>query len=673
MQLTTIERISKSADEGQFKRMIWVEIILSGVALLLVGRLAWYQMFGRIVSRPQAPEVIPAVRGDIIDTNGYPLATSTYACNVFFRPDLYDNREEQLKFRERLAVTATIVSMGLIFEDDATPSGYVPRFAELLVAQDARRGQDVSDRKTNEYARGLAEELAEQLADRELLAWSFVDETSEESTGVWKDQRQLALSSGGDMSAVLARLLSEVLGEPLTDMTATLAASRNQRHMLSVGVPAAQCEGIRALQSDILTTELGFQRIYPDAPLASHVLGFVNFAGDPQYGLEFYYEGQLRGKDGAWQGVNDPSGDRLLAELGGYRAAIDGTDLILTLDRNVQNEAEKVLREAVVSSGAESGNLIVLEPATGAIIAMANSPTYDPARFWEVNLDTLRNNATGAVYEPGSVIKPITIAAALDARVIHPDTTYTDTGSIVVGDQEVRNADLRAHGETTMTELLAYSLNVGAAHVASSLGPARFYEMFKRFGFSDPTGIDLTAEERGIMRVPGQEDWHLSDLGRNSYGQGMSVTPLQVAAAFGALANDGVMRRPHIVAAVRDGDGTRVVEDTWGRQVVSADVARQVTAMLVDAVPMGMSAALVPGYRIAGKSGTSQVVRDGTYIPDYYIGSFVGYGPIPDPRYVVMVKLDGLGEGQWGGQEAGPAFVEMFKYLMDYTGVAPNE
>ena len=170
---------------------------------------------------------------------------------------------------------------------------------------------------------------------------------------------------------------------------------------------------------------------------------FVNFADEPQYGLEFYYDGQLRGLDGRWQGINHPSGARLMAELGGYHPAVDGAELTLTLDRNVQHEAETILRDAVVSSGAESGNLIVLDPRTGAVMAMANSPTYDPGRFWEVGLDTLRNGSTSAVYEPGSVIKPLTIAAALDARVIYPNSTYNDTGVVVVGEQEVRNSDLQ--------------------------------------------------------------------------------------------------------------------------------------------------------------------------------------------------------------------------------------
>jgi len=566
-----------------------------------------------------------------------------------------------MRMRERIAVTAVTVAAGLVGEEGTVPEGYVPALAEALV--DPESGAP----------RELAQVLADGLADRAVLEGALREEMADPDSGERSALREQALASGEDMSDYVARLLSELLNEPLNEMQRIMGASRDRRHTVSVGVPEAACRAIEGLGNNVLVTEFGFQRIYPDGSLAAHVLGFVNFSNEPQYGVEFYYDGQLRGTDGVWQGINHPSGARLMAELGGYQPAVDGADLILTIDRNVQHEAERILRDAVVSSGAASGSLIVLDPRTCALIAIANSPTYEPGRFWEVGLETLRNAATGTVYEPGSVIKPLTIAAALDARVIYPDSTYVDNGVIVVGGQEVRNSDLRAHGETTMTELLAYSLNVGAAHVASALGPARFYEMFKRFGFSDPTGIDLTAEERGIMRVPGQDEWHPSDLGRNSYGQGMSATPLQVAVAYSALANDGLMRRPHVVAAIRDAAGTRPVKDTWGRQVVSAEVADQVTRMLVDAVPMGMPVALVPGYTIAGKSGTSQVAREGQYIPDYYIGSFVGYGPIPDPRFVVMVKLDGLKEGQWGGQEAGPAFAEMFGYLMDYEGIPPND
>ena len=463
-----MEKVVRHADEGQQRRLVWVQIVLCAVGLLLVGRLAWYQLFGRIAAITQSPEVIAAVRGSILDINGHYLATSTYACNVFFRPDNYDKPDEQARLRERLAVTATVVAGGMTFEEGEMPQGFVERLAEQLI-----------DPKTG-APRALAGKLADTLADRELLTMSLVEEMSAARSGRAADLRAQALAAGGAMDNSMAAMLSEILNEPLNDMERIVAGSRNQRHTVSVGVAESQCRAIADLGTDILITEFDFQRIYPDGSLASHILGFVNFAGEPQYGLEFYYDSELSGENGLWQGINHPSGSRLMAELGGYREAEDGSDLILSLDRNVQYEAERILRETVVSSEAESGSLLVLDSRTGAVIAMANSPTFEPGRFWDVGLETLRNGAISTIYEPGSVIKPLTIAAALDARVIYPDTTYMDEGVIIVGEQEVRNSDLKAHGETSMTELLAYSLNVGAAHVASILGPARFYEMFKR-------------------------------------------------------------------------------------------------------------------------------------------------------------------------------------------------
>jgi cell division protein FtsI/penicillin-binding protein 2 len=620
------ERAERQADIDQQRRILWLLIVLSMLGFLLIGRLAWFQLIMHTESYARRPESIPAVRGSILDANGHYLAVSTYACNVYFRPDLYDHAPTREALEERLKNTIEAITSG-----KELPAGYGPALASLLV--DSSTGQP----------RPLLNAVREPL---------FIE---------------------GDLHRALVVFLSDILNEPRGEMDRLLRGSRDWRQTLSAGVPAPVCQALIGLNSEILVVEAGYQRVYPDGALLAHAMGFVNFDGEPQYGLEAYYDRYLRGTSGEWRGISHPSGDRLLAILGGHLPARDGYDLILTLDRSIQHEAERILRKALLASEAGSGTLIVLDARTGAVLAMANTPTYEPASFYDASLATFRNNAISAIYEPGSVIKPLTVAAALDARVIHPDTTYDDQGAIVVGDQEIRNADGKAHGVTTMTEMLAYSLNVGAAHVASALGPARFYELFKRFGFSDPTGIDLAAEERGILRVPGQDTWHMSDLGRNSFGQGMSATPLQVAVAYGALANGGVIRRPHMVAAVREPSGlTSPLERDWGRQVISPEVAAQVTDMLVEAVRLGMQPALVPGYTIAGKSGTSQVVAGGEYQQGNYIGSFVGYGPATDPRFVILVKLDGLADGQWGVREAGPAFAEMFKYLMDYYGIPPD-
>lgn len=620
------ERADHQLDLDQQRRILWLLILFSMLGFLLIGRLAWFQLVQHTEAYQRTPESIPAVRGAILDANGHPLTASTYACNVYFRPDLYDIEERRKALEGQLRSTIEAIESG-----DELPAGYGVALAPLFVDQET----------------GQPRPLLAHVRD--------------------------PLMTEGDLHRALVIFLSDVLNEPRAEMDRLLRGSRDQRHTLSTRVPEPVCRALVGLKSDILVVEPGYQRVYPDGSLLAHVLGFVNFDGEAQYGLEAYYDRYLRGESGVWRGINHPSGNRLLAILGGHVPAQDGHDLILTVDRAVQQEAERILLKALLASQAGSGTLLVLDARTGGVLAMANMPTYEPAAYFDAPLDTFRNNAISAIYEPGSVIKPLTVAAALDARVIHPDSTYDDQGVIVVGDQEIRNADGQAHGTTTMTEMLAYSLNVGAAHVASALGPARFYELFKRFGFSDPTGIDLAAEERGILRVPGQDTWHMSDLGRNSFGQGMSATPLQVAVAYGALANGGVIQRPHVVAALREPGGRLVpLERDWGRQVISPEVAQQVTDMLVEAVRLGMQPAMVPGYTVAGKSGTSQVVAGGEYQEDNYIGSFVGYGPASAPRYVILVKLDGLADGQWGVREAGPAFAEMFKFLMDYYGIPPD-
>jgi len=393
--------------------------------------------------------------------------------------------------------------------------------------------------------------------------------------------------------------------------------------------------------------------------------------GEAQYGIEQYWDAELSGVDGSWRGVSDLWGRQILVDESGYEPAQDGADLVLTLDRNIQRRAEQILTATVEDHGAVDGMLIVLDPRTGAICAMADYPGYSPERYWEVaSADTYVNGAISSQYEPGSVFKPLTLAAALEARVIRSTDTYDDRGEIIVGGHRIYNSDLRPHGITTMTELLAYSRNVGAAHVASLLGPTRFYETIRKFGFSEITGVDLWGEASGVMRVPGNKYWSMSDLGANAYGQGLSATPLQVAVAYGALANHGVLLRPYIVAEERYADHTEVRRPVTVRRVVSAAVADELTEMLADAVELGMPTAVVRGYRLAGKSGTAGIGEEG-YAGDDTIVSFVGYGPLPDPQFVILARFDKPTQGRWAEEVAAPAFAEMAKYLIDYYGIPP--
>jgi len=479
----------------------------------------------------------------------------------------------------------------------------------------------------------------------------------------------------------LVPLLAQILGKSVGEVAEILSrdveyvAIRNDNcgdDLLGLEWPAAVGQQIEALRLPAFRIETHFRRVYPDHALAASVLGFVDLGGQAHYGLEKYYDAALRGEDGRWYSISDAWGRQVLAAEGGHRAAREGSDLVLTLDRNIQYAAESVLAQAMAQNGASSGNILVLDPRTGAILAMANHPTYAPEQYWRAeSADQFVNTAVSALYEPGSAFKPVTLAAALEAKVIRPTDTYDDRGEITVGGQRILNADKRAHGRTTMTELLAYSLNVGAAHVAALLGPTRFYEMVRRFGFSEVTGVDLAHESPGVMRVPGNIYWHMSDLGTNSFGQGLMVTPLQMAAAYAAIANDGVLMRPYVVSEIRDADDVEVREPFPVRRVVSTGVARQLSEMMADAVDLGMKEAALPGYRLAGKSGTSSIAERGGYYGRDVIASFVGFGPVPTPRFVVLVKYDRPQEGEWGVEVAAPSFRSMARFLLDYYGLPP--
>ncbi len=482
--------------------------------------------------------------------------------------------------------------------------------------------------------------------------------------------RLLSKSQRVELSATLA----EILGMPEEEVLESLSRQGTEYSIVADDVPFWTAMQVDDLNESSLRLEVDFGRVYPDDSLAASTLGFLMFRkdGEAQYGLEQYYDGELTGTDGVWRGTSDLYGQQILVSEGEYESAHDGGDLILTLDRNIQYEAERILASTAEEHKAQSGVLIVLEPSTGAILAMADYPTYSPAAYWDVDSDTAYvNQAISAIYEPGSVFKPLTLAAALEAQVIRPTDTYDDRGEIIVGGRRIYNSDLQAHGTTTMTELLAYSRNVGAAYVASLLGSARFYETMRKFGFSEITGVDLWGEVPGIMRVPGNSTWHSSDLGANSYGQGLATTPLQVAAAYGALANGGILMRPYIVGEVRSGGNVATHEPFAVRRVISPASASQITSMLADAVDMGMQKASIPGYRLAGKSGTAGIGEEG-YVGDDTIVSFVGYGPLPNPRFVILVKVDRPLTGQWGLDVAAPAFREMAEYLINYYGLLPG-
>jgi len=415
------------------------------------------------------------------------------------------------------------------------------------------------------------------------------------------------------------------------------------------------------------------KRVCAENNLAAHVLGFVNETNNGYYGVEGYYNQILKGQAGEGQGERDPAGNYI--PIGFYRLAPpqNGRDLVLTIDRTIQYMVEVELEEAIVRYGAESGTIIVMEPKTGSILAMANYPSYDPNRFAETPAELFVNPSVSAHHEPGSVFKIITMAAGLDAGVITPQSTFYDSGSIEVGGRTIMNWDRQGHGLVSMTDVLAQSLNVGAAYVSTTLGRERFYTYVRRFGLGRITEVDLASEGPGRLRLPGDGEWHESDLGTNSFGQGLAVTPLQMITAVAAVANDGLMMKPHVLEKIVDGQHITTFQPFAVRRVISPQAAEQLTWMLVEAVQKETDLAAVPGYKVAGKTGTAQVPIPGGYHPNWTIASFIGYAPPEDPAFVVLVKIDKPAVEPWGSKVAAPVFKAVAEQLVILLGIPPDE
>ncbi len=470
-----------------------------------------------------------------------------------------------------------------------------------------------------------------------------------------------------DKQVVADRLASQ-LAKPRSEILAALEAETSYAP-LQRGVTKEVADTITGWKVAGLQVDTRAIRSYPHGSLASAVLGFLNEEGKASHGVEARYDDELTGEPGYRVSDRDAMGSLLYR----FFAPQDGVDLYLTIDRNIQSMAEEALAKGMTTTEAQSGVAMVMDPRTGAILAMAVRPTFDPNTREETVPGMFVNIAVSETYEPGSVFKVFTIASALDAGTITPSSTYTDRGEIVVGGRTIKNSDEQAYGETSIPDLLAHSLNVGSATVSTKMGPAKFYEYVRRFGFSQLSGVDLAQETAGWVRVPGNPEWHESDLGTNSFGQGLATTPLQVLSAICAVANHGTLMRPYVVA--RMVNGTQVTETVPQvlRQAVSREAAEEVTNMLVRAVDRVQQTVAIDGYSIAGKSGTSQVyTSSGGYDPNEVIASFAGWAPADDPRFAILVVLERPQKEQWGSRAAGPVFREIALQLLTLLGVPPD-
>ncbi len=466
--------------------------------------------------------------------------------------------------------------------------------------------------------------------------------------------------------------LYRLLNVPREDLLKSLTSDST---WVPLAKGASQEVGETIIEWDIvgLKVEPRTKRVYPEGDSAAHLLGFVNNNGNGFYGVEGFYDDMLRGTAGLQTGERSPFGEIIPLGVSHYVPPVSGATLYLTVDRSVQHLIERELKSAVKQYGAQGGSVVVLQPKTGAILGMASYPTYDPNNYGSSDEALYFDPVVSRQYEPGSVFKVVTMAAGLDAGAVGPMGTIYDGGSIEVGGRVIYNWDRQAHETVDMTEVLAQSLNVGIAQVAVALGKDRFYTYVKRFGFGLLTGADLSSEGPGTLKTPKDADWHESDLGTNSFGQGIAVTPLQIALAVGAVANDGLLMKPHIVSRIVDSErGEVTVEPVVVRRAVSEETAKTLTGMLVEALDRANSEAMVPGYDVAGKTGTAEIPVPGGYHPTLTLASFAGYLPAHDPQVLVLVIIDRPTTSRWGNTTAAPTFRRIAEQVVVLLNIPPD-
>ncbi|MGE0134640.1 MAG: peptidoglycan D,D-transpeptidase FtsI family protein [Dehalococcoidia bacterium] len=416
------------------------------------------------------------------------------------------------------------------------------------------------------------------------------------------------------------------------------------------------------------------RRVYPEGGLASSIVGFVGLEGRGLWGVEADFDGVLQGRPGLIGSERDALGRPI--SFGGRteRDPVPGGDVTLTIDRFIQSIAEQRLKEAVGRYNARGGSIVVMDPHTGAILAMASVPSVgqsgidldDPQL-----LDEVRNRAIADLYEPGSVIKTLTTASALDLGRVTPETTYVDTGEVQIGDAIIKNWDFSANGPTNVREYLQKSLNTGSVWLSQLVGAKDFYRYLQAFGLGEPTHVGLSGEAEGLIRLPSDQDWYPVDLATNSYGQGFAATPIQVLTAVNVFANGGRLMRPYIVSQVANQDSVRHFEPVEVRRPVSASTAETMGRLMYDVVEgVEYHGARVPGYNVAGKTGTTLVSIPTGYDLDSTIASFAGFLPYEQPRVSILVKIDQPSGGlNLGGQVAAPVFAGVASDIMKYLRV----
>jgi|SRR5829696_2548523 len=461
--------------------------------------------------------------------------------------------------------------------------------------------------------------------------------------------------------------LHHLLDVPTTDLVAKLGDRSSGFEYLARKVDSGTAATIEKLQIAGVSTVPTSRRLYPQGELAAQVIGAVGTENEGLTGLEHAENDVLGGANGEQDVVHDALGRPLRMET--VKPASVGEDIQTTIDAAIQGKTEEALTQAVEQYGAKGASAIVMNPNTGEILAMANWPGFDPDELQNATPEQLENRATGFTYEPGSTFKAFTVASALSDHVVTPHSSFYLPPEIRVYDRTIGEAHPRGAETLTTAEILAQSSNVGAVTIGMKEGATRFSRWISRFGFGRPTGVDFPGEEQGI--VPELKDYSGSTMGNLPIGQGLAVTPIQMAAAYSAIANGGILRRPTLIKSV---GGQAAEEDTDPHRVINPRVAGQLRRMLEGVLEPGgtASAVSVPGYVLAGKTGTAQKVESGTYSDTKYVASFVGFAPAQHPKLLVAVVVDEPQYVHVGGAVAAPVFGQIAAFALPYLGISPH-
>ncbi len=463
-----------------------------------------------------------------------------------------------------------------------------------------------------------------------------------------------------------AQKLAPLLGKPPATVEAQITKPHTGFVYLAHLLPGDVARQIAALRINGITLIPQTKRIYPRGALASQVLGTVEWNGKGASGIEYRYDDVLRGKDGVRKIVNAGNGQAI--SIDEQRPTESGRTVQLTIDTPLQDEVEQVLAGVGSQYQPKGATAIVMDPHSGAILALANWPKANPDNPAGASPSAFEDQAVGLNYEPGSTFKAITVAGALQDGLVTPSTTIGIPSQLMVADRVIHDAE--AHGDEALSvaEILKFSSNIGADEIGAKLGPQRFDWWVHRFGFGTPSGVDLPGEGRGI--VPHWWQYSGSSMANLPFGQGESVTPMQMIAAYSAIANGGVLRAPHIVQSVAG----RPTPEPKGQRIISPKVSEELRDMLRGVLADGgtASGAAIPGYDLSGKTGTANIAIDGHYSESAFVASFIGFVPASNPRLVVAVVVDQPQGSIYGGSVAAPAFQKIVGWAVPYLGINPR-